>query len=190
MIDLYEDIYNVQEKAKNTVLIIGNFDGVHVGHQKLIASTKKIANEENLKLALMTFTPHPKKFFTPDCEPFSITSCDTKIQLFEEFGIDIVFKIHLDTEFTSILANNFIKDILVDKLRIKHLFVGENFKFGNKKEGNISHLEEAYNNNMFNLTTVELSKADSQHICSSTLVRKYLSDGNFAKAEPFPPLSR
>ena len=159
-------------------LTIGNFDGVHLGHLKIIDEVKKIAKEKKLVSAILTFEPHPISFFHPTKAPdFRITSLAQKLKIFSEEEIDYVIILPFNKKFAEISAPDFIQKILVEALNIKHLTIGYDFTFGKNREGNFQTLEK------FNLNLKEIFPVKNhEEICSSSAVRKFINAGEIAEA--------
>ncbi len=177
----YNDLYKIPKKAKGCTVLIGNFDGVHKGHQALINKGKEIAKANGTKLAVVTFSPHPRKFFQQDPYNFYLTELPMKLRLIEEAGVDYLFVIDFNRETARLTPNNFI-NLLSEDLGIKHLIVGENFCFGAKRAGNIKTLQRAANKNKFNLTVLDLIKYNDKEKISSSEIRRLLQKGDFKKA--------
>jgi riboflavin kinase/FMN adenylyltransferase len=159
-------------------LTIGNFDGVHLGHLKIIDEVKKIAKEKKLSSAILTFEPHPISFLRPEkaCD-FRITSLAQKLKIFSEADINYVITLPFNKNLSEILAQDFVQKILVEALNIKHLTIGYDFTFGKNREGNFKLLEE-FN---FDLTEI-LPVKNHEQTCSSSVIRKLLNEGKIAEA--------
>lgn len=184
MLKVYNDIYDIPDEAKNCVLSIGNFDGVHKGHVRLLESARHMANELKTKLVVMIFTPHSRRFFNPYIRPFYITPFASKKKLLEELGVDIIFNINFDLTFSSITYHEFVQKILIEKFQVQHLVVGENFTFGNNKAGGINHLQQAASDGSFDFTVEQDLKDEVSHApISGFTIRDYLKEGNFPAAE-------
>jgi riboflavin kinase/FMN adenylyltransferase len=166
-------IRNLKQEIPPLALAIGNFDGVHLGHQKIISQIKQIAKEKKLASAILTFEPHPISFFNPSrAKDFRITSLAEKLRIFKNLQIDYVIILPFNKKFSEILAVDFAQKILRDSLNSKHLIVGYDFTFGKNRGGNFQLLEDL----KFDLTEISAVKQD-KNICSSSLVRKLISDG-------------
>lgn len=157
---------------------IGNFDGVHLGHLHIIKEVKKIAKEKNLASAILTFEPHPIAFFhAQKKENFRITSLAQKLKIFCDAGIDYAIILPFDKKFSEISATDFANKILLEALNIKHLTIGYDFTFGKNREGNFKLLE------ILNVNLSEISPVKKDdHTCSSTSVRKFISEGKIIEA--------
>lgn len=169
------------DSAKNSVVALGNFDGVHLGHKAIIKKTLEVAKKEGLPSAVMTFEPHPATILSPNKEPFRITPVREKISLIKELGVDILFLMRFNHDFSLITAEGFVKKILIESLNIKHAVIGYDFIFGNKRSGNAVFLKKMAEKYGFSLIQLEaVSENGKTH--SSTKIREYLKEGNIEKA--------
>ena len=157
------------------VMTVGNYDGIHLGHQALINHVITYAKKERYHSAVMTFEPHPREFFDSISAPSRIISLREKLEFFESMGINRVHVIRFDTNFAKITASEFI-NILKNNLNVKRLVLGKDFRFGQNREGSIEMLKNA---------RIEIFIADefmiNQERVSSSLVRESLSHGDFKK---------
>ena len=172
---LYKN-FSVSKNHKNSILLIGNFDGLHIGHQKLFNFAKKYKKKYKIKIGVLTFDPMPKMFFDKKLKNFKISNLNQKINSFEKFKIDFVVIKKFDKKFSKINYIKFIDSILSKKLRPKYIFVSNNFRFGNKREGNVNKLkffEKKYNFKIINPKPLK----KKTKIISSTLIRKLISNG-------------
>ncbi len=174
-ISLYEN-FNINSKHKNSIILIGNFDGLHLGHQKLFALAKKYKKKYSLKIGVLTFEPMPKMFFNRYIKNFRISNKYQKINLLNNLNVDFVIIKKFSRAFSKTKSTDFIAKILVKKLKAKFIFVSNNFKFGNKREGNVNQLinsEKKYN---FKIIKPKPLK-NKKKIVSSSLIRNYLQIG-------------
>ena len=160
-------------------LTIGNFDGIHQGHQfiikKLIEESKKL----NLIPAVLSFKPHPRVFFNKSSENFSIITDVYKEELLESLGIKIFYKLKFDQKVASMQPNDFINDFLIKKLKLKSLVIGENFKFGSNRSGDINLLKKINIEKNFYLHIVDFVKSNiSNEVFSSSAIRRNIKNGN------------
>ena len=172
---LYKN-FSVSKNHKNSILLIGNFDGLHIGHQKLFNFAKKYKKKYKIKIGVLTFDPIPKMFFNKKLKNFKISNLNQKINSFEKFKIDFVIIKKFDKKFSKMNYIKFIDNILSKKLRPKYIFVSNNFRFGNKREGNVNKLkffEKKYNFKIINPKPLK----KKTKIISSTLIRKLISNG-------------
>lgn len=177
---------SVPEAYRGSVVAIGNFDGIHRGHQAVIGKARRLAEEFGAPLALMTFEPHPRRFFKPDLPPFRLTPFRVKTRLIEALGVDCLFVIPFTKSFSSLSAEQFIEDVLGGDARqglgVRHVVVGDNFRFGNKAKGDVALLEKLGHASGFGVTAVSPVTGPQEEVYSSTLVRDYLKAANPTRA--------
>ena len=172
-------IYNnlkLENKHKNSVIAIGNFDGIHSGHQKVILEAKKKAKKNQLSFGVISFEPVPVMFFNKKIKNHRINSLSQKIIQLRKFKIDFLILIKFNKKFSSICAEKFIKEIIYKKTKSKYIFVSKNFKFGRKRLGNIQTLKK-YQSVYGYKTIITSPLKKSKKIISSTLIRKKISLG-------------
>ena len=173
--------FNIQKKHKGSIVLIGNFDGLHQGHQKLFKLAQSYKKKYNLKIGVINFDPMPKMFFNKKLKNFRLSNVDQKIKLLSKFKVDFVITKKFDKKFSKTKALNFIIEILNKKLNSKFIFVSNNFRFGNNREGNVDLLIE--NEKTYNYKVVKpkpLTK--DKKIVSSSLIRNLLENGFLEKA--------
>lgn len=158
-------------------LAIGNFDGMHLGHQALLRRLVEVARVQNLKSAVMTFEPHPREFFTPQQAPSRLTSLREKLELFAEAGVEYVYVCHFNRRFAQVTAEVFMRDILRHALNAKAILVGQDFRFGAKRQGSISDFQA----DGFELVSLPDVLLDGRRV-SSTAVREALAAGRLDEA--------
>lgn len=169
-------------KRQESVLTIGNFDGVHLGHDKIINEVTKIAAEKNMLATILTFEPHPVLLFKPNiAKDFRLTSLAQKLRIFRSKKIDQTIIIPFNRSFSEITARDFVKKILVDALNIKYLVIGYDFIFGKNREGNLQLLEEESERYGFNIINIAALKK-AEEIYSSSLIRNYLRNAKIKEA--------
>ena len=167
---------NLVKKHCNGVLAIGNFDGIHLGHQKVIKEAKSKAKKNNLPFGVMTFEPMPVMFFNKFIKNHRINSLEQKKSQFNKLKIDFLIILKFTKKFSKLTAEKFIEKIIFKKTKCKYLYVSKNFKFGNKRKGNINTLKKFEKKfNYKNLIVKPYLK--NQKIISSTLVRKKIRQG-------------
>ena len=179
-IKIYKN-FKVRKKHKNSILLIGNFDGLHLGHQKLFKLAKIYKKKKKFKVGVMTFHPIPKMYFNKKLKNFKISNFDQKINYFKRYDIDFVIKKQFNKKFSKIKYYNFVSKILYRDLGVKYIFVSNNFRFGNKREGNVKTLktfQKKYNYKIVNPKPLKKNKK----IISSTLIRNLLSKGKLSMA--------
>ena len=160
-------IYNnfqVPNNCKHSILLIGNFDGIHLGHKKLFNLAKKYKKKFNLKVGVITFEPLPKMYFNKNLKNFRISNLRQKIENLKKLNIDFLILKKFDKKFSNIKSEIFIKNILFKNLKAKYIFVSNNFRFGNKREGDVIQLianEKRFNYKTINPNPVVLKKKSS-----------------------------
>ena len=167
---------NISKKYKRSSLAIGNFDGVHKGHQKIFKYVKKFSKKNNSKFGILTFSPLPVMFFNKKITNYRISSENEKQQLLKRQGVDFIINIKFNKNFSRISANNFIKDIIYKKINPEKIFVSNNFKFGNKRKGNVNLLKRSGKKYDYKLLKISPYKYKKKLI-SSSRIRKYLQLG-------------
>jgi riboflavin kinase/FMN adenylyltransferase len=175
MVRLYKN-FNISKNHKGSIILIGNFDGVHLGHQKLFKLAKSYKKKYGLKIGVINFNPMPKMFFNKSLKNFRLSSIDQKVNLINNLGVDFIVTKKFDKTFSKTKSINFIKNILANKLKAKFIFVSNNFRFGNKREGDVKFLiqnEQKYNYQVIKPKPLLINKK----IVSSSLIRNYLEDG-------------
>ncbi len=179
---LFRHISSVPADARGAVVAIGNFDGLHRGHQAVIGAARAQADTLGRDLGLLTFRPHPRRFFRPDDEPFRVTPFRTKVRAIAALGVDTLFVCRFDAKMARISADAFVETILHQGFGVSHVVVGHDFAFGNKRGGNAALLREKGNELGFGVTVVEPAKDDSDQIYSSSVIRRYLQEGQPQRA--------
>lgn len=174
-----DEVINVE----NTVVTIGNFDGIHKGHIKLIKEAVKEAKTKNYKSVVFTFENHPMRYFRADSIKHIITN-EEKVKIFKDLGVDIVFMIPFDEYMTKISATDFVKTILHEKLKCKMVIVGHDFTFARNKEGNASLLESLGKKYNMKVKVIEPIKIKGRRV-SSSYIRNLINDGNVSEIKDF-----
>ena len=166
---------------KDTVLTIGNFDGVHRGHRALLVRLKDTATQENLLPTALTFEPHPREFFAPESAPARLSTLREKLELMADEGIELACVGHFNTRFAALSAEEFIDRILIDTLRVKHLIIGDDVCFGAGRRGDFAMLCEAGLRAGFQVDAVSSVMAGDERVSSSG-VRAALAKGRLEHA--------
>jgi len=180
MVKLYKN-FNINKNHKESIILIGNFDGVHLGHQKLFKLAKLYKKKYKLKIGVINFEPMPKMFFNKSLKNFRLSSIDQKLNLLNNLKVDFIVTKKFDKIFSKTKSINFIKNILSNKLKARLIFVSNNFRFGNKREGDVEFLiqnEKKYNYQVIKPKPLLINKK----IVSSSLIRSYLEKGFLEKA--------
>ena len=173
--------FNLNEKDKGAIILIGNFDGLHKGHQKLFNNAKSFKKKFKLRIGVITFDPIPKMFFKK-LYNYRLSNFDQKIQLLKKNYVDFVINKKFSIKFSKISSFDFIKKILFNKVKPKYIFVSDNFRFGYKRAGDIKllkTLEKDYQYKIINPSPLKSKK----FVISSTLIRKNLEKGNLKKVK-------
>ncbi|RLJ71217.1 riboflavin kinase/FMN adenylyltransferase [Hydrogenivirga caldilitoris] len=174
----------LERVSEDTALIVGNFDGLHLGHKYLIDTLKRRAHEKGLKSMVVTFCPHPLKVLAPRLFLCELSTAEEKMELLKEEGIDYLCFIRFDEDFSRMSAKDFLEEVIYRRLGCKYLLVGYDWRFGYRREGEIELAKEVGERLGFE---VELAKPFKKngHIVSSTLVRRLLSEGRLEEAAQF-----
>ncbi len=168
--------FNIKKKHKNSIILIGNFDGIHLGHQKLFKLAKMYKKKYSFKIGVLTFEPMPKMFFNPNLKNFRLSNLNQKIENLSKFNVDFVIIKKFDRKFSKTKSISFIKKTLGKKINPKFIFVSNNFRFGNKREGDVKQLmkyESLCNYKIVKPQPLVIKK----RMISSSLLRKYLQSG-------------
>ena len=174
---LFRTWSEVPETLKGGVLALGNFDGLHLGHQAVLGKTVELARTAGVAAGLMTFEPHPRMFFKPDQEPFRLSPFRIKARLIEAMGLDYLYVQAFDREFSRRTAENFVTEILLGGLGVSHIVVGADYVFGFQRQGNVALLEQLAARHQFRVTSVGECAPLGGARYSSTNVRNLLKDG-------------
>ena len=175
---VYKTLQAIEAGSKGAVVAIGNFDGVHKGHQALLSRAKMIADENRTKLAILTFEPHPRRLFRPDDPPNRITPPELKHWRLQEFGVDILCSLPFDWDFASQSAEDFMNVILVEGLAAKHVVIGSDFRFGQMRSGGPEDIETVG----IPVTAIEKIDSDDGQVVSSSRIRQALRAGDIETA--------
>ncbi len=171
----------LEDRTKGSVVTIGVFDGVHVGHREIIGQVVASARKLRVASVVVTFDPHPVKVLRTDYKIPSLISLNHRIRLIEGLGVDKLIIVKFTAPFSELTAEEFVKNILVDKLRVKRLFVGENFYFGKSAAAGTKALEKLSRRFKFKVTVIKPVKV-GRHIVSSSLIRKLITHGKLSEA--------
>jgi len=172
--------YHVQKP----VVTVGVFDGVHKGHIAILDRVKHSAQEVQGDTVIVTFWPHPRLVLNQDVSIKLINTIDEKLQLFEKFGVQHIVIIPFTEEFSKISSQQFIEDILVNKLKVNHLIIGFNHHFGKAREGNFELMNEYSKQFGFTLEKLDAQMVENEKV-SSTLIRTSLNNGDIITANKY-----
>lgn len=189
VMELVRGLVNITEQHKHCVLTIGNFDGVHIGHQYVLEKLKQVASEHKVPAAVMLFEPQPQEVFLQNKAAARVLTFREKYQKLKKMGVDRLICIRFNPAFAAMSPEQFIEDLLVSKLGVKHLIVGDDFRFGAKRAGDFSLLQQEAAKLGFSVDDSQTFKYSNQR-ASSTEVRRYLNESRFEcvkdlLAEPF-----
>lgn len=175
---IFHALSDIDKAAQGCVVVIGNFDGVHRGHQAVLRKAKDVATQKGVKLAVLTFEPHPASLFRPDEPPFRLTPFDLKAERLEIAGVDVLFACGFNWDFASQSHERFIQEILKDSLQPVNIIVGKDFRFGQLRKGSPADIAAA------GLSVEVLDEVQDAHgeKFSSSRIREFLRQGNLAAA--------
>lgn len=179
---LVRGIHNIQLSDHGCVLSIGNFDGVHKGHQRVISTLVDKAKALNSVATVLVFEPQPREFFSPDKAPARLCRLRDKYALLAQLGVQRLICINFNLKFSTLSAEEFIERLLVKKLGVKHLIVGDDFHFGKNRQGDFTMLEYAGKKFGFDVTDTASCKMLNCRV-SSTAIRHALKEDNLALVE-------
>lgn len=180
--ELIRGIHNIKPRHKGCVLTIGNFDGVHLGHQQVLKQVSQQAQKMGLPTMVMTFEPQPMEFFARNKAPARLTRLRDKIVQLEKLDIQRLLCVNFNANFSSMSAEGFIRDLVVAQLDVKFLVVGDDFCFGKGRKGNFEMLKSAGEEFGFEVVSTQSFKMDQLRV-SSTAIREALATDNFSHAE-------
>jgi riboflavin kinase/FMN adenylyltransferase len=180
---IFNDLSEVQ-KTENTVLTLGTFDGLHLGHKKIIEKLKKKAVSLNCRNFVITFSPHPRNVISGNNTVKLLTTDEEKIKLFEEYGIENLLIVNFTKEFSQLSSEVFFKDYILEKIGLKEIIVGYDHHFGKGRNGDVNTLRKMGVEFDFDVTTVEAFKVNNDPV-NSTKIRKALSSGDMKTANSY-----
>lgn len=169
------------QAASSRVLAIGNFDGLHLGHRALLERLGAAARQHGLPSAVMTFEPHPRELFAPDQAPARLTSLREKLALLDACGIDEAHLLHFSRKLAELGADEFVERVLVRGLGVRHLIIGDDFRFGRGRGGDFHLLQAAGQRHGFGVEAMHTIEIDGERV-SSSAVRETLAAGDLEHA--------
>jgi riboflavin kinase/FMN adenylyltransferase len=169
------------QAASSRVLAIGNFDGLHLGHRALLERLTAAGRQHGLPPAVMTFEPHPRELFSPEQAPARLTSLREKLALLESCGIEEVFLLHFSRKLAGLSAEEFIERVLVQGLAVRHLIIGDDFRFGKGRAGDFAMLQAAGQQHGFGVEAMHTIEIGGERV-SSSAVRDVLGAGDLEHA--------
>ncbi|MGE5242157.1 MAG: bifunctional riboflavin kinase/FAD synthetase [Bacteroidota bacterium] len=180
--ELIRGWHNLRPQHRGCVATIGNFDGVHLGHQAVIGQLAEKAQELGLPTQVILFEPQPQEFFHPDAAVPRLTRLREKLQALRRFSVDRVLCLRFDSRFAAMEPEEFIRRILIDGLGVRYLVVGDDFRFGHKRRGDFDMLAAAGAKHGFQVVNMHTVTIDAERV-SSTRIRATLAAGDLATAE-------
>ena len=174
--EIFRHYTGLPATARGGAVAVGNFDGIHLGHQFVIAKAGELARASGIQSGVLTFEPHPRSVFQPTAPPFRLTPFRVKAELLRELGVAHLYNLHFDLEFAALSAEDFVRRVLVDGLGIAEAVVGYDFVFGHARRGNAALLTAMGKALGFGVTVVEPVQQGSE-IYSSTRIRNLLVEG-------------
>ncbi|MEQ1976230.1 bifunctional riboflavin kinase/FAD synthetase [Xenorhabdus sp. SGI240] len=180
--ELIRGIHNIRARHHGCVLTIGNFDGVHRGHQALLKHLKQEGQRLGLPTMVMIFEPQPLEVFAPDKAPARLTRLRDKIKYLAQNGVDYLLCVKFDKHFAANSPEAFVSQLLVEKLGVKFLAIGDDFRFGKNRRGDFHYLQQAGKQYRFDVASTD-SFCDSGLRISSTAIRQALQSDDLALAE-------
>jgi len=178
---IFERYHDLPAAVRGSVLTIGNFDGVHRGHQALLGQVRALARELERPAAALLFEPHPRALFQPDKPHFKLTSLPRKLLLLERFGLDVAFVLSFDAAFAALSAEAFVGRVLVAGLGVRHVVIGYDFRYGAKRTGDPEALQRAGAEHGFGVSVVS-QVGDAGEVFSSSAIRAELAQGDVGGA--------
>ncbi len=182
--EIIRGLEDLKESYPNTVITIGNFDGLHLGHQKIIQTVLQESEDINGTSMVVTFDPHPMKVLAPEREIKLLTTPQERERLIRTMGIHVLLCITFNEEFSQLMPDDFIGDILVKKINTKKVIVGQNYAFGKARKGTTELLRRRGRKYGFNVKVVRHAKFNGE-VVSSSKIRNFLSKGQVFEASTF-----
>jgi riboflavin kinase/FMN adenylyltransferase len=180
-VKVYEDLACIDDALRGAVLTVGNFDGVHLGHQRILRTARALAHLSSAKVVAMTFEPHPLAVLRPDQAPARLTPWDEKLRQLEHAGADAVVRLRAVPDILSLSAEDFVRQVLIRQIHPSYIVEGPDFGFGRNRQGNIETLRAMSPKGGFQVRVAEpyrLTLGEREHvIVSSTVIRERLSAG-------------
>lgn len=173
---IIRDTVFVDPTDRGAAAAIGNFDGVHIGHQAVINLTRKAAQDAGAPLGIMTFEPHPRSYFSNDPKPFRLMNAEAKANRLAKLGVEKLYEVPFNAALASLSPRDFAQTIIVDQLGLKHVVVGADFCFGQGRSGTVADLQAFGSDMGFGVTIAPIVAIDAANV-SSTAIRQALTDG-------------
>lgn len=173
---IIRDYTYVDPADRGASVAIGNFDGVHIGHQTVIDIARREGEKINAPLGIMTFEPHPREYFAPDAPPFRLMGREARTHRLEKLGVERLYELNFNAALSALSPREFAQHVITDGLGLKHIVVGADFCFGKGRAGNAADLSNFGAELGFSVTIAELLQGDKGEV-SSTAIRQALSEG-------------
>ena len=180
--DVVRDVRNPPARLRRAVVALGNFDGVHRGHRQVIETSHQRARTEQVPSGVITFHPHPRRYFSPDRRFFRLTPQPLKLRLLAAMGLDVVYIVAFDAAFAKLSPEAFVGTVLVGGLDVRHVVAGWDFRFGAKRSGDAGVLERLGAEHGFGVTIVKPQMSADGEAYSSTRARQRLARGDVRAA--------
>ncbi len=177
MMEIYDQYRNLPQTARGAAIAMGNFDGVHMGHRKVIDSARAAARRLDAPLGVAVFNPHPKQFFAPSAPAEQVQSDAARARLLQELGVDILYRLPFERSMSLMDDRAFVRDVLVDGLGVRHVSVGADFHYGRNRVGDAQSLRAFGEEYGFDVAIVDLYGEQGEKY-SSTAVRRALKEGD------------
>jgi riboflavin kinase/FMN adenylyltransferase len=183
---VYRDVSSIDEHLRGAVLTVGNFDGVHLGHQRILRTAHALAKVSSAQVLAMTFEPHPLTLLRPDRAPPVLTPWDEKIVQLKHAGADAVVRLNTDWPLLSLTAEDFVREILVKRIHPSYIVEGPNFGFGRDRKGDVATLQAMSTKGGYQVRVVDPYRVhlsdEETTVVSSTVVRRLLTAGDVGRA--------
>ncbi len=173
---IIRDTVFIDPADRGAAAAIGNFDGVHIGHQAVIDLTRTVAAQAGVPLGIMTFEPHPRSYFSRDNKPFRLMNAEAKANQLAKLGVEKLYEVPFNANLAGLSPRAFAQTIITDQLGLKHVVVGADFCFGKDRAGTVTDLQAFGAEMGFGVTIAPIVTIDTAHV-SSTAIRQALSDG-------------
>lgn len=174
---IVRDTLYMDPADRGAAAVIGNFDGVHLGHQAVLDHARDVAKQDNAKLGVLTFEPHPRQFFAPDAPAFRLMNAEAKANRLAKLGVDVLYEVPFNKALASLTPKEFAQEVIVKRLGLCHVIVGADFCFGKDRSGSTDVLVELGKELGFGVTIVPLLALDAGEV-SSTAIRTALAEGD------------
>ena len=175
---IFRHVAGLPDFVRESSVAIGNFDGVHLGHQAVIDEAAAHAQKHGSAMSVITFDPHPRRYFRPEEPPFQLTPLRSKVRRFKAIGVEQLLVVHFDTETSQLTHQQFVDTFIFGGFKARHVTVGYDFVFGAGRSGDVDYLRARAEQDGFGLSAIEPVKDASETIYSSTNIRNSLTDGN------------